>query len=524
MSKPAGQQKKQNFDFYQTLLEEKDFHYLPDFLAKEKEIELFRTIKEYALKKVKNGRIAKPQLLKKYQINISLVPPSRLAVVCALDEKGQIKPTALGEIIKALYLSLEKSKIEGYLFLTSGGAKEALGIKPEEKSRLTKDKNLSLKDYNPKSGPPLMDGDFLFIVDQVDTKMETIAERLKRQIKGNPLEIMVIASKSRPFTRIDIGKIYNPERIGDENWSQFWQSYGHFVPPEFQGIHSFRLSFLHNLMGVDDGYPYIMIIPTDTPQGFIGAHIDFFNNEKHYQEIYYPRNTNLGILKPVVINWFDIAFPFKSSTSEAVCHLWHCLKSSTWDNRLTLAVEDNYKQMQVTLKNRSSKRNKKIKEYSLKTSLRFAQELIYPFALNKDKIIKNTTQMWQWTDRLFKTLKSMLNGDPYLGLIYLLAAGENPTDAPVYGTGFIDPQGFFPELYEFLHDGDRLDRLIRLMAETEEGPALKGWPAFLNFIYQETGFDLKKTARLLNPNFCSLEVYPTLVEDFIKKDLNPISA
>ncbi len=503
------------------LLTEKGFSYLSELLNKEKEIALLRTVKEYALVKAKNGRLPRPQLLKKYKIKISLVPPSQLPAICALYS-DHIEPTPLGEIIKGVYLGLEKHGVSSFLLLTDGGAKEALGTKPPSKSRIFKGKNLTIEDYFPPSGPPKIDGDFVLITDNVLISNEDILIYTKEQLIENPLEMKVMTSKSRPFNRIDIGKVYNKDLANSDNWTEYWHTYGHIFAPEFRGKYSYEFTLLQNLMGNNDADPLLLVIPTETREGFIGVHINFFPKQKLYLPINYQRFTTLtGSLKPAVINWFEIALPYEDSPSEALCHLLHFLRTSTWDDLFFVdSNAKNAKEIELALTKRSQRRNRKIHGISELTSLRIAKEIVHPIAANSELIVKDKVQMWQSTNRLITFLKPMLNGDPFIGLIYLLSAGENPTDAPVYGTGFIDPKGFFPELYEFLHTGDRLDKLIKLMAETEAGPAMKGWPAFLNFLYQETNHDIKHLARLLNPNFCSMEIYPTLVEDFISKDLN----
>lgn len=508
------------------LLEEKGLSYLSKLVEKDNENDFLRTVKEYALRVNENSRTPKPKLVKEYRVKLTPIPSSRLPVVSAFNKKGAISVTPLGKIIKLLYDYLKEEKIDGYLFLVSGGAKEAIGSKSELKSRIGRSENFELDDFNPKSGPPKMDGDFILVVNKVRIIEERIVTELRERSKNNPLEIKTISSSSRPFKRIEIGTVFNKQVPQDEFWADYWQSHGHIVAPKFAGNHSFNFSLIQSLTSDASSSPYILIIPTKTSGGFVGVRIDFFPNSKLYKEVNYSKNPfNLCSLKPTVINWPQIMFPFTSSPAEALAVLIHLLRNVTWDDQLPLISSLPNSQLESILSKRFRSRTQKIKAISLNTSLYFAKMIIYPIASNVNLIAENPISMRQSTERLLKSILPMLNGNPYLGLIYLLAAEENPTDAPVYGTGFIDPKGFFPELYNFLHQGDRLERLIKLMAETEEGPTMKGWPAFLNFIYRETNFDLKKTARFLNPNFCSMEVYPTLVEDFISPYLeaSPLS-
>ncbi|HUW24869.1 MAG TPA: hypothetical protein VMW04_04645 [Patescibacteria group bacterium] len=514
------------------LLKERGLSRLVKLLKKDKENEFLRTIKEYALRKNEDGRTPKPKLLKEYRARLTFIHSSRFPVISALNESGKVKLTPLGKIVKSLYDYLENNKIDGFLFLISGAAKETIGFKSELKSRVGNNKNFVFDDFNPKIGPPKIDGDFILILNNSNITEELIVSELKKEIEDIPLEIRTISSNSRPFKRIEIGTVFNKEVPQDEFWADYWQSYGHIVSPKFSGGHSFNFSLIQNLMNDDNSSPYVLMVPTKTSEEFIGVRIDFFPESRLYKAIIYPKNSlNTCSLKPTVINWPEIMFPFKNSAAEALAILIHLLRNTTWDDRLPLISSLPNTRLRSILTKKFQGRIQKIKSISADTSLYFARKIVYPTALNINLIAGNPISVRQSTERLLKSIKPMLNGNPYLGLIYLLSAGENPTDAPVYGTGFIDPKGFFPELYEFFHQEDRLDRLINLMAKTEEGPAMKGWLAFLNFIYRETGFDLKKTAKLLNPNFCSLKVYPNLVKDFISPDLEshpdsfqPISA
>jgi hypothetical protein len=508
-------------------LQKSNFSHLTGLLDKTKEMELFREIKEYALRKNKNKRIPYPTLFKKYRIKVSVFPPLNLPIVCVCSKDG-VKTTPIGQVIRAVYQCLDKKGIEGYLLLTSGGAKEVVRIKPKAKSRISKAINLKMDYLDPLKETSFVDGDFILMVSNSSITEMAIADGIEDKLAASTLQIKVIDSKSRPFSRIDIGRQTDNKVFDENHWSLSWRSQGHITFPEFLGNYSSSIPFVLNLMSFNDSYPCILLIPTS--KEFIGAYIDFFPCQKSYKEIIYNRPCQDCInqcftLKPTVFNWPEIAFPFKESPPEALAHFTHLLKSCTWDDQLPLIKdEENGEKLRVLLEKRFRKRSEKIKNIARKTSLYFAHKIIYPIAVNTNLIAGNPVTMRKSTERLLKTIKPMLNGNPYLGLIYLLSAGENPTDAPVYGTGIIDPKGFFPELYEFLHQKDRLDRSIKLMAKTEEGPVLKGWPVFLNFIYRETGFDLRETAKLLNPNFCSLEVYPTLVKDFISPDLGNFSA
>ncbi|MGI5825862.1 MAG: hypothetical protein ACOX50_00440 [Patescibacteria group bacterium] len=490
------------------------------FLIKKKEIELFREIRNFFSSKQENRINQVDWLLKKYKIEVSLIPSSRLPVICVQNGSG-VNITSLGEIILTLYKILEELKIEGYIFLTAGAAKEALGIKPQLKSRIRKGRKITLENYYPKTGAPIMDGDFILIIDNKKMTEKTIERLLKADLVSSPLDIRVINTKLRSFTRVDIGKLKNGGVFDEDHWALSWESYGQISFPKYKNYQSSSIPLLLDSMSFDSSYPYILLIPGTRSEGFIGIRVNFFPQHSNSPKIFYEMKSGqvekYCELNPTIIFWPEVVFPFDESPTDALTKLVYLLRSVTWDDQLPL-VNDNGDLSKILISSFEG-RLEEIKEVSEKTSQYLANKIVYQIAENPDLVADEPIAMRKITQRTMKSIKSMLNGSPYLGLIYLLAAGENPTDAPVYGTGIIDPKGFFTELYEFLHQGDRLDKLIRLMAETEEGPAMKGWPAFLNFIYRETDRNFKKTVELLNPKFCSIEIYPTLVADFIKDDL-----
>lgn len=505
----------------QKLLEEKGFAYLVALLNKEKEFELLKRIEEYIWKKAQTKRVPIPQLCRELKIKCSFLPSSRLPLIYAYSN-GKISITPLGKCLKTLYDKLKENRIEGYFFLVGGGAKEAVGLKPAKKSRIPQHGNLTAEECFPPSGPPKIDCDIMVVTKNTNVNEKKIADLFPQEKPANPLKDAVIRSYPDPsFARIDIGRTKGNQVFDERHWSILWDSFGHIAFPRFLDNQSASVAFISNMMGHEESYPYILL--TCLPSGeFVGTSINFFPRQKNYKEVLYQKSfkhepSKYFSLKPTIIYWPEIAFPAKESPSEALTRLIHLLRSVTWEDQLPLIYFR--KELSRILEKRFQKRLEQIKKVSLQTSQYWANHVIYPVAVNTNLIANEPISMRKSAQRLIKAIKHMLNGNPYLGTIYLLAAGENPTDAPVYGTGIIDPKGFFPELYEFLHQGDRLERLIRLMAETEEGPATKGWLAFLNFIYSETGFDVKETAKLLNPNFCSMKIYPTLAEDFFLPDL-----
>ncbi|MGI5825867.1 MAG: hypothetical protein ACOX50_00465 [Patescibacteria group bacterium] len=151
--------------------------------------------------------------------------------------------------------------------------------------------------------------------------------------------------------------------------------------------------------------------------------------------------------------------------------------------------------------------------------MKIAQEIIYPFSSEYPKIVTTTSAMREFTNHTLCSLKQMYDGDPYLGLPYSLSAGENPSSTPVYGIGIIDPKGLFPKLYEFLHKENRLQEIIEIMEPCDYGVAKLGWSTFVSYLYEQTGRNLRQVDELLCPVFCSNDIFPTLVDNRIRKAL-----
>jgi len=501
----------ENLVFCQKLLEEKGFFYLTDLLLKENETKLFKTVEQYALEKFKNNRFPQPKLFKKYKMKVSLIPPSALKIVNSSNsERSEITP--FGQYLKTLYKNLEKKNTRGFLFLTAGGAMETLGLRPSNKSK-----------FNTDSDSPSLDGDIVLFVDDPSLTEAEILDLMAEEEKNNPLKLKIITSSSRPFSRIDLGKIFSSRTVPEYQWDKFWQSAGHLTLPEFKAKHSSSVSFIQSLMGWENSSPYILLVPLKDQNCFLGAYINFFPKQHLYRNIFYQKLGKICTLKPTIINWVEIMFPFEESPSETLAHLIFFLKSSVWNDKISFINFENNQQLETVLLKSSPPLREKLNNFSEKTSQYLAQKIVYPIAAHPQLIIKDEICQYQWTSRLLKTMKEILNGNPYLGLIYLLAAGENPSNSPVYGTGIIDPKGFFPELYDFLHQENRLEKFINLMAGVEEGTADKGWLAFLSFIYKTTDFNFSKTLRLLSPSFCSEKIRLSFLKEFINPDLKNLS-
>lgn len=479
-------------------LEKAGFGYLSMLLDKKEEKVILRNISQQVISA--KDRVKQFDFnLGKGKIEITFIPSKLLIGIYTKDE-AKIELSNTGKILRAIHKRFSQLEIGINFFLTSGSVDEITRDKPSHK-RNGKDSNF-------------IDNDLVAVVHNQNVSEELINSLIRLDIPNEKdLESEVKHSCWRHFTIVE---------IRDNGISKAQIAF-----PENNGFYQPNLTFLEFAMSRRN-CPHILLIPTNNPEGFVGALIDFFPERKSYNHVSYRQKDRFGkskrqSLKPIIYHWPTLAFP-TLSIAEALYHFLHEFRTWTWGDQLPLAdfgKRGKFQWKQLLCRIDYQKREV-VKNMSRQLSEWFATEIIYPIARNPSLIIKEAESLKIVSNRLLTALERGFDGDPSLGLIRSLSRGENPTNLPAYGTGVIDPKGFFPELYEFLHTGDRLGRLIELMAETEAGPAMKGWPTFLNFLYQETGYDIRYLVRLLNPSFCSMEIYPTPVEDFIKKDLNPI--
>lgn len=431
---------------------------------------------------------------------LSFTPARFLPVVCALDKDGRIRPTPVGRIIKNLDKLFKDRGQEAFFVLTSGAAKEAcLRAKPFCKTRANKEGFWEMEKYDIGKNKPVMDGDILLISSEIREK--DIKEVLDLLPEESLLKIRFRQSGSRAISMIKIVGVIPREAFC---WQERERRYSvaQMFAPEFKAINSFDNPLISHVISHDTNSRMVMIIPVETEEGFVGAEMDFFykfrNANVRFEQKGRGGRTQKRSLRIAFFLNFEEAFPFRYSPSEAFVHYCHFLRDVTWDNHLRLILGSS----------------------SLCTSLTIAQKIVYPVAREPSLIVKDTQSMLHHTNRLLEGMKKLLDGDPFLGLIYMLSAGENPARVPVYGTGLIDQKGFFPELYNFLHKDGRINKLVSIMETCDYGVAELGWSTFISFVYEETGKDLRKVDSLLCPIFCSNDVFPTLVDNYVRKALS----
>jgi len=468
--------------------------------GREKEKRFFTEARAFGWRHAFDQFRSSKEYLEEFSAALSFVPAKFLPVVCGMDKEGKIRPTLVGKMIQELDRQLFSRGFEAFWVLTSGAAKEAvLGAKPFNKTRTNQGGSLAQEKYDFHSGKPILDGDFLLISPGLNEGM--IEEILKSLPLENDLRVKFKKSKSRPISMIEIIGVM-PEEVFNWHWRERRCSLAQISAPEFKAVNDFENLFASHVWSQDTNTRYILVIPTTTAEGFIGVEMDFFSALRKEKIFFWQKNHEGRLikrsLKTAFFPCFEAAFPFKDSPAEAFAHYCHFLREVTWDDHLRLIWGSS----------------------SFFTSLKIAQKVVYPLAENPALIIDNPQSLRHQINRLFEGMKKLLDGDPYLGLIYALSAGENPTLVPVYGTGLIDPKGFFPELYHFLHQNNRLNRLISIMETCDYGMAEMGWSTFVSFIYEQTGRDLRKVNDLLCPIFGSNQFFPTLVDTYVRKALS----
>ncbi len=491
------------------------FSRIENLSLKQNQLAALRKCRDYALIHQTDQFRSTLYSLKPEDIELVIVPGRFLPVVCSVNAEGKVGPTAFGEIIKAMHQKMTEMDIESFFILTPGAAQEAIpGAKPFTKTRSDRNGSIVPKFYEiTESSPPMIDGDLVLVLNSPHP-IKTVIPYLIKYVSGiGDLQIKSYTSNSRGTTRLEVGKL-----ITGRDWRRFWFSAGHInvIDPEFSG--RFCTTLAEFICSRDSNQNYILLTPTSTPEGFIGTKIDFFAEWRNLPKIYFWQRNHEGKLvqrsiRPTIIPSFEKAFPTDKSFPEAFALFMHLLKSITWENCLPILGE-NYPLGILG--------EEEVKKISRKTAFRFGTEIIYRVTKESSLVVKNPTTMRETTNRLLNSIRQMLNGDPYLGFVYLGQAGECIRDLPTFGFGLIDPNGFFPNIYNFLQLGNRHQRLMAEMEVCDYGIAQTGWSTFVRFLYRETGHDLIATTNLLTPSFLSKQIYPTLVENYVRRSLENV--
>lgn len=479
------------------------------------EIAFLRTVHEFGLAHAFDQFRSSPVVLEQPRVELTIIPGKFLPVVCGQNEDGEIITAPLGKIVASLKQRMNKEGIESYFLLTSGAAKEAvLGAKPFSKTRTNAQGAIPVEWNDPSKGKPRLDGDIILVTDRACLAEDLIAPFAQGlEISENHLKVKYNFSPSRPFPRIEIFGLV-PESLLSFNDRERWSSIGHIFFPQANSIHDPTNSLISHVFSQDTNAQYILLVKTNSQEEFVGVAINFFPTEKRVK-IAFNQNCNEGRglalrkIKTARIPCFSNCFPMENSPAEAYSKLWHLLREVTWDNHLRLITDQEIPENPQT-----------IKEMAKKTSIKFAREIVYVIAEKPNLIINNPTSMRQHTNRTFEGLTGLLNGDPYLGYQYLLPAGLSLTDAPIFGMGIIDPKGLFPPLYRFLAQKGRFEDLLHIMERCDWGAAQVGWSTFVAYIYEQTGRNLRQVDELLCPVFCSNDLFPTLVDNYVRKALS----
>jgi hypothetical protein len=487
-------------------------------LGKAAEINFFQRIEDFA--RQNSACPGQEHFLEDYKVKLTLHPAHSLPAICALSDEG-IRPTVIGLTIQIFDRKLKEAGIKPFFILDFGAAKEvSCSAKPQHKRRFNKDKPYKTTDFNLQSGPPPFDADLVLVINDPSVPESTIQQIFESIPIAPPLKLKFSISQSRPLARAEIvGQI----PLEAFSWERRERKYSlaQIAFPELNGIHHPSIPLIAFVLSQDTNARFVLLVPTDAPGGFIGVEINFHPYRQIPSLTFEQKNRNGELIRRhaefAFIDFFSEAFPIKDSPPEAFAHFCHFLRECTWDDRVRLIWEEEDDWTGIFIDQKSYQ--KAINRASKNTALRFAQEIVYPIAQNPSLIVNNATSMRHNVNRTFDGLEGLLNGDPYLGYQYLLPAGLNLTDAPVYGLGIIDPRGLFPKLFQFLSEKGRFEDLLHVMERCDWGAAQLGWPTFVAYIYEQTGRNLRQIDELLCPVFCSNEVFPTLVDNYVRKAL-----
>jgi hypothetical protein len=478
---------------------------------KQAELALLRKARDYAESSQPSQFFSSPCRPETEGVNFTFVPAKFLPTVCATNKEGRVEITPLGKVLKSFYEAMAEVGIEGYFILKPGAAQEAIkGAKPFCKTRSKKEGLFKAEKHNEPSFN--IDSDLALILNSEAPVQEIVDCLLQRVSPIDSLTIKKYTSNSRKTTRIEIGKL-----VEGRDWRKFWLSAGHIniMDPRFSGTSLGTLAEL--ALARDSNQNFILLVPANSPEGFSGVKIDFFPEWRNLpRTLFWQRNHEGKLiqrsLKPTIIPSLETCFPTGNHFKEGFALFMHFLRTITWENRFPVLLD--YYPKATTGEN--------LKSAAQKTAIKLAREIVFPAARNPLVLAENATTMRETTDRLLITILKTLNGDPFLGLTYLGPAGENPGPSAACGMGIIDPSGLLPDLYYFLQEQHRFLRLMAEMEVCDFGTNTSGCSTLVSFLYRETGHNLQSVTRLLTPVFCSSKMYPTLVENFVRRNLRNV--
>lgn len=420
--------------------------------------------------------------------------------------------TAIGKRISQVLL--EHPNL--FFLITDGAAWEALGEKPSAKKR----EMPPAASYTPwrviwgvdnrrwGAAPPNLDLDIVILCQEPDIDLESIENWLaKGQLRRGMACTRVIESKRRTgFTRLEVSSRGTYDRRHPRERYTFLQL---AFPENCYGLYQPQNLFLYHLLSRPDCPPPIALIPQTDPEFITAVAIDFFPERESYQAANFFYEDRARHLDPLVYPLPEFAFPF-GSWPERYSHFLHQLRTWAWTDSFPL-MEINPPGMTVYhLKEALSTGNQlEMRELSRRTASWFYERIISPLAQNPE-LLGSTPQRVSNARALIETLEQAFNGEPLLTFYRCLPPQERLTGSPVWGMGIFSENGLLPNLGKFLKEDNRQFHLLEIIGRCQLG---KGWYAFTEFLFEETGEDRQKVSSLLTPSLLA-DLPPTQTRDF----------
>jgi len=469
------------------------------------------------IKKLFNVRIIEPETL------YGLHAPHVLR-----ETQEDSRQWALTDIGTAV-LSLKKSFLSksASIFMVAGRARDATGmILPGSKRiekldvktcRLNVIRNLVMlkhADRNLKIQIPQSDFDFV-VANGPD--METIAGVIRKSdLRREYVSVKVNTSSRRPFSHVDVGYTGHSNVKGG--------SIGEFFYPSNRGNYRQGNGMLPSLM--EDGpradIPILLIPHFHKKEGkwmLWGMALDFFGG---YEDVSRHRLENQS--------WLDGRFatayyPFpeqafiSGSPRQDLYRLRYAIRSWGWGFKHPIITLPNRKLSEAELDDPEI-----VAGLSKETQVFMTEKVIYPLAdkFRTDKyVLGYSTQRLKNGISLLTDIAIGLDGDPVATLLRMLPAGFTltksnkgyfATNTNIYGFGFFDERGFFPEIGKLLKNPKVRNKLterifdylkyLETPVEKRTNNQTSNRKLFFDFLFELAEGDATLAFDLLRPVWC----------------------
>ncbi|MCL5091176.1 MAG: hypothetical protein M1514_04155 [Patescibacteria group bacterium] len=400
---------------------------------------------------------------------------------------GQLSPstpnvglTDFGRHLQAF----QEENPDAYLVIIRDVAREIFGEKPFDKSR-----PVWQRAYNANlpaeflSSFPEIDGYFVF-----GREFPSLAEIARGFAHGSyhPSErgiVSVRTSKRRPDHHyLLIGK------------SKLTEPFAHLCFPK-------NFNLLFSLMA-EENCPGVLVVPTRNEAGqitgFEGRLLHFFPT---------PRQVLLNFLghdlRPGIYYCPDVVLPLAGNWPETLDGVMRMLKTSAWNDLLPILNRRNFADRLLGPKDCLDQR----RFLSLyRQTCAWIEENVVHVLASQPELLGEEKQRRANARFLVEKFFDSLDGD--YGLSYQKAKDM----------GFFRPQGFWPEMGEFLAAEDRESRLLTKMADESIEKKESGSRVFLDFLFAETGNEVSVVTWLLRPKIYPDHNLSEFAQTCLKKD------